>query len=534
MDFNLDVAALDPTLEERLLLGQAMLQSRQLDAALDEFHAALDKAPELSHVHLIIGQVHIRKHQYPEAERAFQRAAQLDPLSPYPLLAMGRLHLHCGDLGRAEEEFLAVLAINPRSDMAHVGLGRIALKRDGLEEAEKHLQAALEIVPDLIEARLPLAEVYRRDHRWQEALQLLESAPLGSQQLPLLRLKQAEIYRECHRYEDLRDLLERLRAEYPFLFASPGPAQLDLITACFATGEASAAVDQLATSTDYRQLAVRQQRLQGAAHFGEGRDQQAMACFLSAWQWAREIPEGETTNAESEGREQRIHALSQAILRQPCPPRHHPVVELRSGQTVASEVHPVWPDTNQSVPEPDNPSVLLEASGLSQPLGWWQIFSASRHVARLPQRPSFVGFLLSEQQLRDPVLSEQLALAAGLFGLPTWALRPIVSQLVLRGLAGDAVQILNRLRSLSIGIVITLDDQAQRPAELADPPLISMLRLPPAEWRSDLRMRQWSELAQTYDWPMIATGVETPEQSSALVGYGCQYGTGPLYEMPHS
>lgn len=525
---------MEPTLEERLLLGQAMLQSKQLDAALDEFQAALEKAPELSHVHLIVGQVHIRKHQYSDAERAFLVAAQLDPLSPHPLLALGRLHLHCGDLQKAKEDFRAVLAIDSRSDLALVGLGRIALQRDCLGEAEKHLRAALEIVPDLVEALLPLAEIYRRNHRWDDAISIIQSAPLGSAQTPFLRLKLAEVYRDCHRYEALRELLEKLRTEYPFLMASPGPAQLDLITACFATGQSSDAVDQLEASTDYRQLAVRQQRLKGAAHVREGRDQEALSCFLAAWQWARESGATLPRRGEPEGSAEQIHALVQEIARQRWTPRHHPVVELVSGQIVAFESHLVRSDAIRSHEDPGCRSELLEASGLSQPLGWWHIFSACRHAAGLSHTSAFVGLDLTEQQLRDPVMPEQLAVASGLFCVPSAALRPIVPQLVLQKVEADARHRLDHLSALSIGIALTVDEHAQSPGELSVHPLIRMLRLSPAEWINEQRLRLWSEQAQAYDWKLMALGVDTTEQASTLVAHGCQFGTGPLYDMQSS
>lgn len=534
MDLNPDVAALEPTLEERLVLGQAMLQSRQLDGALAEFQAALEKAPELSHVHLIVGQVHLRKHQYSDAERAFQRAAQLDPLSPYPLLALGRLHLYCGDLPKAEEEFCAVLAIDPRSDMALVGLGRIALQRGCLQEAESHLCDALAIVPDLVEARLPLAEVYRRNRRWDEAIAILQSVAQASAKQVALSLKLAEIYQDCHRYEALRDLLEQLRADYPFLIASPGPAQLDLITASFATGQASAAVDQLDAAADYRQLAVRQLRLKGAAHVRGGRDHKAIACFLSAWQWAQESSEISLSQQAPERSDAAaIHALAKEIPRQHWKLHHTPIVELASAQRVAFESRLVWTETTPLLQDPLTPE-LLESSRLSQPLGWWHIFLACRDAASLPETPSLVGFGLSEQQWRDSVLPEQLAVASGLFGVPSASLRPTISQRNLRRIAAEVPQCLDHLGTLSIGIAVTVDDHAQAASELSALPCIRTLRLPPDVWSCESHLQLWREQAQAYDWEMMAIGVETTQQVAALVERGCLWGMGPLYERQSS
>mgnify|MGYP001601514213 CR=1 FL=1 len=518
MELSTEIAALEPTLEETLLLGQALLQSRRLEEALREFQAALHKAPEMAHIHMLIGKIHSRQHEYDQADESFQNASRLDPLSPEPLLALARLHLHCGVLDKAEEEFRAALAIEPTSDLAMVGLGKIALEQGFLDEAERHLNAALSIVPDLVEARLPLADVYQKRQRWEDAIGVLEEAPQTGIQTPMLKLKLGEILLNSKRYREARQVLERSRADYPMLIGSSGPAQLNLIEAYLGTNNPNGAQEQLAAAIDFRILASRQQRLRGLWKARIGDDQSSMAAFLEAWRIDQQRHDNETSVGKPSDWATAVLQLQQHLQQNQLPMRSVPVVELESGHVVGWVVTLEWSEDRQA---------QLEISGGSIPLGWWLIAAACRHLSSTESRDTFVWVGLSDRQLEDQNLGDQLALAAGAFDLTRSAVLPLIRSDQLETTMARCGDTLKQLASIEARIAITARSLEQNVLDtwmMARPRFLVV----PCQLLLDLQADS-SEVQQRKDVGLetVASDISSAEELAQLQSRGIVYGMGP-------
>ncbi|QPN62156.1 tetratricopeptide repeat protein [Synechococcus sp. CBW1004] len=530
MEFTTDIMALEPTLEENLLMGQALLQSRQLEAAVEEFQAALAKAPELAHIHLALGKIYSRKHDYEKAEEAFTNAARVDPLSAQPLLALARLHLHRGELDKAVEGFKAALAIDTRSDAAMVGLGKIALQCDQLQEAEMQLQKALEMVPELIEAKLPLAEVYRKARRWDDAIRLLEHVPAGSPQAPVVKPKQADLLLSCHRYDEARVVLERLRADYPLIIGTTGPAQLDMMTAFLATGNVEAAREAESTTTDFRRLAARQQRLKGVIQIREGDDQAAMDCFLGSWEIDEQIRADDQQQRRWEGSEGGGFLLEN-LARLQFSLDARPVVDLQDGRIVGWEARVNWQDQLKTMIQDQEFAKEMEGRRLSRPLGWWLMGAACRHLGSTLGSDGFVCIELTKQQLLDQTLCEQMSLAAGAFQLPVSVIIPGISNDVIDW--SDTAWLENRagMERLMIRLAVTAESAGSEQCRLVDQGNARLLRFSCSSILNDASMAGMLQQMHSEEVETLAFGIETDEAVNRLREMGVKYGIGPMYSI---
>lgn len=521
MEFSTGITALEPTLEETLLMGQALLQSRQLEAALKEFQTALRKAPEMAQIHMVIGKIYSRQHEYDQAEDSFRSASRLDPLSPQPLLALAKLHLHCSELGKAEEEFRAALAIEPKSDLAMVGLGRIALQRSHLDEAEQHLKAALAVVPDLVEARLLLAEVFRKRQCWEDAIRVLEEAPQTTAQTPTLKLKLAEILLNSRRYREARQVLERSRADYPLLIGSSGPAQLNLIEAYLGTNNPTGAEEQLAAAVDFRILASRQQRLRGLWHARIGDDQRAMAAFLEAWSIDQQRRDNETSVGDLSAWATAVVQLQQDLRQIQLPMRCAPVVQLENGHVAGWLVTLQWSEERQA---------QLEISGGSIPLGWWLMTAACRHLSAAGGMDTFVWVGLSARQLADPNLGDQLALAAGAFDLPRSAVLPLIDSDQIESDMTRWGETLEQFASIDVQIAISRRSLKQNDWDAWSQARPRFLQVP-CQLLLD-QQADSSAVQQRRDLGLetVARDIVSAEQLARLQAGGIDYGMGPYLE----
>lgn len=535
--FSPQLIAAELTLEERIHLGQALLQSRQIEAALAEFLAVLEVAPELMQIHLMVGGIYTRQQKYPKALNAFQTAMALDPLAPQPALALAKLYLQLKQFDQAETHFQITLSIAPTLEMAYIGLGQVALERNQLPEAEAAAKKALGLVPDLVEGHLLLAEVYRRQRHWEAAIGQLSQIPLDVPQAPLPQLRLAEIYRECQRYEAVQATLESIRAGYPMAVALNGVAQLDLATAYLAAGDIDASAETLNQAPDFMALAHRQQFVQGATQMQLGQPARAMAFFLAAWRLDQLRSNQGQDVLDHRCVEEASQALYRTVAQQLFALHYQPVVALNTALPVGWETVVRWPDHLLLTYSSPDLFALTETSDLIRPLGWWSLFTASQQLTQwLCQYPTaWVSLNLSHRQLRDPDLPFQIQLATQAAKLAPSYLLLDIDQAVLWGALEERLAVLEQLQTLSVGLTVTVDQWDDYLPTVLSAPGLTTVKLGRRLIQTDLHSRalsQFIDQALAAKKTIVAAGLETKEQARDLAEMGCHYGQGLLYGPP--
>jgi Flp pilus assembly protein TadD len=139
-------------------LGGLLLQTNQLDAAIQQFHEALDIDPKYALVHMNLGIALFEKGQLEEATSHFKKAVEIDPTSVSAHYDLAFALFHQGRSDDALAEYQKALSINPRYAQAHNGLGEVFMRKGQIDQAIAEFQEALQIQPDFSEAQNNLAK----------------------------------------------------------------------------------------------------------------------------------------------------------------------------------------------------------------------------------------------------------------------------------------------------------------------------------------------------------------------------------------
>ncbi len=225
---------------------------------------------------------------------------------------------------------------------------------------------------------------------------------------------------------------------------------------------------------------------------------------------------------------------------------HQPIVRLADGARVAVEALLRWEEDG----EPVGPEVLVQAAetaGLAGRLQQWLFGEACRDVAalrangdpRLGVHVNVPASLLAPGALAGGDLAAAVAPALAAHGLPGGAL---VLEVTETGRVDDfdaAAAVLDRVRAL--GVRVALDDFGAGHSNLTH-----LLRLPVDILKLDRalvagiggegRARAVSggavQMARGLNIPIVAEGVEQPQQVVLLRELGCQYAQGYLFSPP--
>ncbi|NJM97117.1 MAG: EAL domain-containing protein [Phormidesmis sp. RL_2_1] len=477
LKFDTEILSFEPTLEQRIDIGHTLLRSRQITKALKEFQAALAMAPELMYIHLTVGGIYARQQKYSEALNSFQTAMALEPFAASPPLAIAQIYQHLGQIEQAEAHFQIARDIDPKLDMVYVGLGQLALAQQQYAIAKSNGQTALAINPDLTEAQLLLAEAYQGEGRSDQAIAHLEAAISDMlDAAPALRLKLAELYREHQQYGAMQTVLEEFRSAYPILFSQNAAVQLDLAMAALATG-APAGQRALAPVSDLLPIAYRQQLLAGCTHMRLDDRSAAIAHYLNAWQIQQVMAASDSATGLVVANE--VEGLRQAISQQKFELHYQPVIDLDTNRVVGQAARLQW--QTPPLPEKSFPAVLSlsEASGLSQPIGWWSLFVICQQLAEWAANgdAGWISLPLTRAQFTDPDLPALLGLAVQSAAIAPASLLIEVDQAVLWEAIKTNSASLERLSTLSGGIAVTADCWDDSLADLLSLRSVSMLKL---------------------------------------------------------
>ncbi len=222
---------------------------------------------------------------------------------------------------------------------------------------------------------------------------------------------------------------------------------------------------------------------------------------------------------------------------------YQPLVSLHDRLVVGVEALVRWAHPAWGLIAPARFLPVAEQSGLIVPLGYWVLREASRQIATwsaaFPGRQvPAMSINVSTTQVSDPGFYAAVAQATGGAGLPPERLTLDVTETVLQ----DRPPILVALAELkALGVRIVLDDFVTGNASLS-----WLTRFPldglkldatfVAALATDTKVRSLIEaiggMARAFDLDVVAEGVETEEQATALEELHCQVAQGYLFGRP--
>ncbi len=220
--------------------------------------------------------------------------------------------------------------------------------------------------------------------------------------------------------------------------------------------------------------------------------------------------------------------------------QYQPIVCLVTGKVIGLEAlvrwrHPVW-----GLVPPDQFIQVAEETGLILPIGRWVLSEACEKMHKWqmdhPSDPPLaINVNLSRRQLLQADLLEQIRLILARTELPAESLRLEITESAILENPEGAVEFLNHLKSLKIGLCVddfgtgysSLSSLQQFPVNILKIDR-SFIRGMGLEGEKDEIVRAVVGLAHSLRMQVVAEGVETEGQLASLRAMDCDFGQGYL------
>lgn len=231
------------------------------------------------------------------------------------------------------------------------------------------------------------------------------------------------------------------------------------------------------------------------------------------------------------------NALRRSVERGELMLQYQPIVDLRTGQVVATEALLRWNHPHRGVLSPSMFVAVAEETGEIIRIGQWVLERACRQAVRFqairPGLPLSMSVNISAAEFRQPGLAARIERVLDETGLVPRNLKLELTESVLLGDVPQTMEILNELKGL--GVCLSIDDFGTGYSSLSylqrlpvdvlkiDQSFVASLG---SEATSGPVVRAVIDLANALFMQVIAEGIETREQLEFLRSIGCALGQG--------
>ncbi|MGH2632620.1 MAG: putative bifunctional diguanylate cyclase/phosphodiesterase [Tepidiformaceae bacterium] len=231
------------------------------------------------------------------------------------------------------------------------------------------------------------------------------------------------------------------------------------------------------------------------------------------------------------------NALRRSVERGELMLQYQPIVDLRTGQIVATEALLRWNHPHRGVLSPSMFVAVAEETGEIIRIGQWVLEEACREAVRFqamrPAVPLSMSVNISAAEFRQPGLAARIERVLDDTGLVPRNLKLELTESVLLGDVPQTMEILNELKGL--GVCLSIDDFGTGYSSLSylqrlpvdvlkvDQSFVASLG---SEATSGPVVRAVIDLANALFMQVIAEGIETREQLDFLRSIGCPLGQG--------
>lgn len=167
--------------DRRLDYAKTLLDSGEVQAALEELNRALEANPHHVPTLTAIGDIHRRQGNYDQAVKSYQQACDLDPYAFRPHYNLGVTYQAMAAVAKGIETarqylrqavmtYIRALAIDPESYHARLNLGACYYQLEQYDLAEQFTREALALQPDSPQANNNLGIILEVTGRFEEAI----------------------------------------------------------------------------------------------------------------------------------------------------------------------------------------------------------------------------------------------------------------------------------------------------------------------------------------------------------------------------
>jgi len=152
-----------------VLVGQLWTDMGDYSRAVQTFHRALDRDPQLEKARYFAGLAQLRWEHENEATEEFTAALKLNPDDADAKVGLGYICMQQAKPSEAMELFRSVITTHPDNGNAQYQLGKLLLDAGKVLEAVTHLEAAARALPQTDYVHYQLQSAYRKESRAADA-----------------------------------------------------------------------------------------------------------------------------------------------------------------------------------------------------------------------------------------------------------------------------------------------------------------------------------------------------------------------------
>ncbi len=218
------------------LLGMALGEAGESDAAIDRLKLAVERRPDVTDYWISLAKAYSKLGRLDEAVASAEAALRLEPGSAVVFAAVAAL-FHPWNEERAEFYARRALELDPGLDAAHSNLAAALWGQGRLAEAEPHCREALRLNPKMLNNVLNLALILKDQGRIAEARELYRSVEPSSADNAKLCTDLGSLVVECGGdFEEARRWFRRAQALSADARPHLSEAILDLLQGNYAAG----------------------------------------------------------------------------------------------------------------------------------------------------------------------------------------------------------------------------------------------------------------------------------------------------------
>lgn len=155
---------------EELVRGRSALSKKSYVESVGHLQKAVFLYPEFYEAHLLLGTALMDTREWKKAEVAFERAAELKTSSAVAVLLLGEVYWRQKRYDEAEKTLLDGLRLDDRSWHGHFTLARLYWDLDNIAKAGPALGRSLQLKPDFAPAHLLAGNILLKINQRERAL----------------------------------------------------------------------------------------------------------------------------------------------------------------------------------------------------------------------------------------------------------------------------------------------------------------------------------------------------------------------------
>jgi tetratricopeptide (TPR) repeat protein len=150
-------------------LALAYKSSKRLKDAENAYKAAINLGQRYAYLYYSLGLFYLEQKNEKDAEAQFREAIKTDPNRPDAYNMLGTLYERQGKLKEAEENLRTAIRLQPDAALSHNTLAHLLFDRGRFEEAEKEIRSVLQLNPSDALAYVLLGDIHTELKRFAEA-----------------------------------------------------------------------------------------------------------------------------------------------------------------------------------------------------------------------------------------------------------------------------------------------------------------------------------------------------------------------------